>query len=140
MPSLTMILAIGWIVTALAGGMGTLYFRDEYHQCQLSIAEYKTEAEKAKAAAIADAQRKSDEQIGKLQEALTANAGRANTYTERIVQVPVTRACPDVPAIKLGLDGMRAILGNAGGGGNKAVSGPPTALPTAPAATGKPNR
>jgi len=140
MPSPIVILAIALALTGLAGFGGTMYFRDQYHQCQLSIAEYKTEAEKKKAEAIAAAQAKSDEQIGKLTKVIADNAGKANTYTEKIVTVPVTRACADSESIRIGLSGLRAIIGNAGGGGNKAVSGPPTALPATPAAAGKPNR
>lgn len=140
MPSPIVILAIALALTGLAGFGGTMYFRDQYHQCQLSIAEYKTEAEKKKAEAIAAAQAKSDEQIGKLQEALTANAGRANTYTEKIIQVPITRACADSQPVRLGVDGMRAVLGNAGGGTDKAITGPPAALQPTPAAAGKPHR
>lgn len=111
--------SLPWLL-ALAGLLGTLWFRSAADRCELARQADRTAAEKAKADALEDAQRRSDAIVTEQAKALAETAARASTIQERIRVVPVTTACADSPAVRLGIDGVRDILRAPGGSPTKA--------------------
>lgn len=121
-----------WLIAAfglVAGGGGTLWYRSEFHQCAAAREGDRVAAEKARAAALAEAQARSDAIIVDQAQRLAETARRANTVRERIVHAPVTTSCAQSPAVRAALDGLRGITGPAGGGDPQAGRGAAAAVP-----------
>lgn len=97
------------ITVALALYAGTQ--RIAYLDCKADRAADHLAAERAKAEALADAQRRSDAIVTEQAAALAATAQKAGTFTERIIRVPVTNTCAASDPVRIGIDGVRAILG-----------------------------
>lgn len=122
-----------WLVPlVLIGGLGV---DDGLHrlwlaQCELAREQDKTAAEKAKSAALEDAQKRSDAIITEQAQALAQTAAKAGGIIERIVHVPVTTACAASPAMRAASDGLRELFrGPAGGGDPQAGGGAAPAVP-----------
>jgi hypothetical protein len=103
-----------WAIAGLAV-LAALWFRGEYHDERAARAADRAAAEQAKAAALEDAQRRSDAIVTEQARAIADTAARAATVRERIAYVPAASSCINSPAVRLGADGMRAILGAGGG-------------------------
>lgn len=97
-------------------------------QCELAREQDKTAAERAKTAALEDAQKRSDAIITEQAQAIAARAGVVNTITERIIHVPVTTACASSPAMRAASGGLRELF-NPGGGQAPAGGGAAPAVP-----------
>ena len=87
--------------------VGLLWFRGSYHDCK-----------EGRAAALAEAQQKANALSEQLVTAQAAHKRELETVVgsikERIIRVPVTTSCRDVPSMRGAIDGQLQLLGPRG--------------------------
>lgn len=87
--------------------LGLLWYRGEAANCKAD-----------RAGAVIEAQRKADKLSGELVTAQEIHRREleavAGSIKERIIRVPVTTACRDVPAMRNAIDGQLQLLGPRG--------------------------
>jgi hypothetical protein len=121
-----------WIAAAagvIGGGGYGLYQHSLYAEEVAARAQDRANAEKTAREAVDQARDKADVIIRGQAQALAETAARVSSATQRIIQVPVTTACAQQPAIAASSVSVRDIIGSPGGGQATAGRSAPAAVP-----------